>query len=132
FGWRFLFYLGILPVLVTLYMRANLPESTEWDRAKEKGNTAKGISFFQLFSTQWLPVLLTIILFIFSAFMMNWPIQSLLPTYLKSTGFDPVGVGQVMFLANFGYLLGTIWAGFLGDLVGTRRAYIYTLLISLL
>ncbi len=132
FGWRILFYLGILPVFVTLYIRANLPESEEWDKAHEKGSTAQGISFFRLFSTQWLPVLLTIIFFIFSAFMMNWPIQSLLPTYLKSTGFDPVGVGQIMFLANFGYLLGTIWAGFLGDMVGTRRAYIYTLLVSLL
>jgi SHS family sialic acid transporter-like MFS transporter len=130
-GWRVLFYLGIIPVFVTLYMRANLPESAEWDKAKERGNTTKGISFFQLLSGQWLPVLLTIIFFIFSAFMMNWPIQSLLPTYLKTTGFDPAGVGQIMFLANFGYLLGTLWAGFLGDWVGTRRAYIYTLLISL-
>jgi SHS family sialic acid transporter-like MFS transporter len=76
--------------------------------------------------------LLTIIFFIFSAFMMNWPVQSLLPTYLKTTGFDPVGVGQIMFFANFGYLLGTLWAGFLGDWIGTRRAYIYTLLVSLL
>src|SRR5581483_10322330 len=83
-------------------------------------------------SAQWLPVLLTIILFIFSAFMMNWPIQSLLPTYFKSTGFYPAGVGQIMFFANFGYLLGTIGSGFLGDWVGTQRAYIYTLLVSLL
>ncbi|WP_207229458.1 MFS transporter [Ktedonosporobacter rubrisoli] len=131
FGWRVLFYVGIIPVLLTLYMRKNLPENTEWNEKRKQGEASSGISFFKLFSPQILPVFLVVTLFIFSAFLYSWPLQSLLPTYLKSIGYDAVGVAQVMFAANFGTLLGCIFAGFLGDRVGTRHAYIYSLLVSL-
>ncbi|GCE46026.1 SHS family sialic acid transporter-like MFS transporter [Thermosporothrix hazakensis] len=129
FGWRVLFYIGIVPVILTLYMRKNLPEHTEWQQTSTE--KAGGISFFKLFSPRILPVFIAITLFIFAAFLYSWPVQSLLPTYLKSIGYDATGVSQVMFAANFGTLLGCIFAGFLGDRVGTRRAYIYSLLISL-
>ncbi len=43
-----------------------------------------------------------------------------MPTYLKSVGYDPKGVATIMFIANFGTLLGIIAIGFLGDRVGTR------------
>ncbi|GHO42651.1 MFS transporter [Ktedonospora formicarum] len=132
FSWRALFYLGIIPVFLTIYMRANLPESTDWNNAQKAGKNSEGVSFFRLLTPRWLPVFLVMTFFIFSAFMLSWPIQSLMPTYLKSIGYDPNGVGQVMFIANFGYLLGTIFSGFLGDWVGTRNSYIYMWLISLL
>ncbi|HEY4385501.1 MAG TPA: MFS transporter [Ktedonobacteraceae bacterium] len=131
FGWRFLFYIGILPVLLTFYMRKNLPENTEWSEKRARGESTGGISFFKLFSPQILPVFLAVTVFIFSAFLYSWPLQSLMPTYLTSIGYNAVGVSQVMFAANFGTLLGCISAGFLGDRVGTRRAYIYALLASL-
>ncbi len=132
FSWRWLFYIGILPALLTLYMRKNLPENTEWSKQREKGEISGGISFFKLFTPRILPVFLAVTLFIFAAFLYSWPLQSLLPTYVKSIGYDANGVAQVMFAANFGTLLGCIFAGFLGDWVGTRRAYIYALLVSLL
>lgn len=127
FGWRVLFYLGILPALLTLYMRKNLPENTEWSEKRDRGANTSGISFFKLFSPRILPVFLAVTVFIFAAFLYSWPIQSLLPTYAKSIGFDPIGVAQILFAANFGTLLGCIFYGFLGDWVGTRRAYIYAL-----
>ena len=131
FGWRSLFYIGIVPVLLTLYMRKNLPENTEWNEKRAGKESTGGISFFKLFTPRILPVFLAVTIFIFSAFLYSWPVQSLMPTYLGSIGYDANGVSQVMFAANFGTLLGCIAAGFLGDRVGTRRAYIYALLASL-
>lgn len=130
FGWRTLFYLGILPTLLTLYMRNNLPENTEWNEKRSQGANTSGVSFFKLFSPRILPIFLSITLFIFAAFLYSWPLQALLPTYAKSIGFDAVGVAQVMFAANFGTLLGCIFYGFLGDRVGTRRSYIYALIVA--
>ncbi len=131
FGWRSLFFLGILPVVLTVYMRTGLHETAEFEEARQKGETATGVSFFSLFSKKWFPVFLTITIFIFSAFMYSWPLQSLMPTYLKAIGYNSNGVAEILFLANFGTLLGIIAIGFLGDRVGTRRAYIYALVISL-
>jgi SHS family sialic acid transporter-like MFS transporter len=130
FGWRALFYIGILPAFLTLYMRKNLPENTEWNELRKHGTSTSGISFFKLFSPRVLPVFLAVTVFIFSAFLYSWPLQSLLPTYAKSIGYDAVGVSQVLFAANFGTLLGCIFYGFLGDRVGTRRAYIYALIVA--
>ncbi|MCF3963812.1 sialate:H+ symport family MFS transporter [Streptomyces fuscigenes] len=31
-GWRWLFYLGIVPILLSLYLRRSLPEAPEWQR----------------------------------------------------------------------------------------------------
>src|SRR5437763_4144231 len=45
FGWRSLFFLGILPVFLTIYRPTNLRESAEFEEARQKGETATGVSF---------------------------------------------------------------------------------------
>jgi len=128
-GWRALFFLGITPAFLIIFIRRALPESQEWEEAKEKGQTG-GISFFQLFSKRWLPITITLFIIQFAAFGMTWPITSLMPTYLKSIGFDTVGIGQMMFIANLGALFGYWFGGFLADWIGTGKAIIYTILVS--
>ena len=132
-GWRALFFIGIAPAFLTLFIRYFLPESHEWTEAraeaKKEGRTA-GISFFQLFSRRWLPVTATLFIVQFSGFGMTWPITSLMPTYLRSIQYNPIGIGQMMFIANLGALFGYWFGGFLADRIGTARAIIWTILVS--
>ncbi|MDQ0217693.1 MFS transporter [Peribacillus cavernae] len=132
FGWRALFFVGILPAFITLYMRWNVDESREWEEARQKkGNTRKSVSFFQLFSRQWFPILLLMTIFEFAFFGSQWPLLGLMPTYFKDIGYDAVAVSQLMFIANFGGLLGNIALGFVADRIGTRRTFVYTFLVGL-
>ncbi|AZA11325.1 MFS transporter [Corynebacterium gerontici] len=67
---------------------------------------------------------------IFASFMYTWPIQGLLPTYLKDVGMDPDTVANVITFAGFGNAAGYILAGFAGDRFGMRRWYAISIIIS--
>ncbi len=78
------------------------------------------------------PVVVSLMVTVFCAFLYSWPLQSLLPTYLKTTlHYDPGQVADALLYAGFGYAAGSVLAGVLGDRFGTRRAYTVMLIASL-
>ncbi|MFH9617482.1 sialate:H+ symport family MFS transporter [Streptomyces pratensis] len=181
-GWRWMFYLGLIPIAVALWMRRALPEAEEWaSDVADKGarpnpfgplfrtsrlavvNTvlvvAATLSLFMIFTPGggglvpllsavaglslaafavqlggrkgWL-LYVSMIVTLFFAFLYSWPIQALLPTYLKTElGYTTDQVTDVLYFAGFGTMIGCWAAGFLGDWIGARKAYALTLLASL-
>ncbi|MFE1773522.1 sialate:H+ symport family MFS transporter [Streptomyces sp. NPDC059008] len=186
-GWRWMFWIGVLPVLVALWVRRSLPEAGDWKRdvgaptgrpEQERPNPFRplftgrirswanaalaagaSVALFCVFTplgagaAPWLAGVAALCLLafaaqlggrrgwllyvslmatVFCAFLYSWPIQALLPTYLKTgLGYSPAQVTDVMFYAGFGTMAGCWLAGFVGDRFGTRRAYAGTLLASL-
>jgi MFS transporter, SHS family, sialic acid transporter len=178
-GWRWLFYIGLLPVAVALWVRRALPEADDWAErvgaAAERPNpfrplfagprratvntvlavaaTASLYAVFTPLGTGLVPVLSVVaagcltafavqlggrkrwLLFValcgtvFCAFLYSWPVQALLPTYLKTElGYTPGQVSDALYFAGFGTMAGCVATGFLGDRFGTRRTYGWTLL----
>ncbi|MFG2141239.1 sialate:H+ symport family MFS transporter [Streptomyces sp. NPDC048650] len=185
-GWRWMFWIGVLPVLVAVWVRRSLPEAGDWQA--EIGSAAGGraerphpfrplltgrlragcngalavaatAALFCVFTpagagqVPWLSAVAALCLIafavqlggrrgwlrqvslmatVFCAFLYSWPLQALLPTYLKTElGYSAAQVADVMFAAGFGTMAGCWLAGFVGDRLGTRRAYAWTLLASL-
>ncbi|MFC9270038.1 MFS transporter [Streptomyces zhihengii] len=131
FGWRSLFFLGILPVFAALYIRRTAPESPEWEAAAKEGGTDRAFSALALFRRPRLPVTLVLIVVVFLAFCTNWPVSGLMPSYLHSIGYDRETTGDIMFWAGLGTVIGTAASGFIGDRFGTSRTYAGVLLVSL-
>lgn len=181
-GWRWMFYIGLVPIVVALWLRRALPEAPEWSETV-KENKARPNPFRPLFASPGLatvntvlvvvatvtlfavftptgaglvPVLsvlaglsilalavqlggrrswllyVSMIVTVFFAFLYTWPIQALLPTYLKTDlGYSPSQVSDALFFAGFGTMAGCWLAGFVGDWIGTKKAYAFTLLASM-
>jgi len=178
-GWRALFFLGLVPIAVAVWLRRTLPESADWAKATAgerppsmldvlfRGRRAAvnlvlaAVAFAALvlifaqlvsgvlvavlgvlaaavfvaymvqFSKGRWPTGVVVMLVVFTAFLYSWPIQSLLPTYLKSNlGYSPAATSDVLFFAGLGAAAGCWLAGFTGDRFGTARAYWGSLLAS--
>ncbi|MCL2730587.1 MAG: sialate:H+ symport family MFS transporter [Actinomycetia bacterium] len=75
---------------------------------------------------------LALIAVVFVGFLATWPIQALLPTYLKTElHYTPDEVRDVLFYAGFGTVAGCVLAGFTGDRLGAPRAFALSLTASL-
>ncbi|MBM9502961.1 sialate:H+ symport family MFS transporter [Actinacidiphila acididurans] len=179
-SWRVLFWIGVVPVVVAIYLRRRLPEAVEWTAAREAGKsrvsatarlfsgtrkawnlplclvaaiavlvvlrgrsttttlllvalvTACFVAMAVQFARQLWPVVVALMTTVFCAFMYSWPLQSLLPTYLKTNlHYDPGQVSDALLYAGFGYCAGSVLVGRLGDRFGTRQAYVGMLVVSL-
>ena len=116
FGWRPLFLIALLPVLIAIYMRFTIPEPEGWkESVREKAVLRKN---------EWVTVIsepktrLTFLLWIVTALFLQfgyYGVGSWLPTYIVSElGFD--------FKTMAGYLVGTYTAMILGKIVTGRLA----------
>jgi MFS transporter, SHS family, sialic acid transporter len=84
----------------------------------------------QLTGRLW-PMAVALMVVVFAAFLTSWPIQSLLPTYLKTVlHYDAGQVATALTWAGLGYAVGSAVAGSLGDRFGTRTTYVIGLLVA--
>lgn len=179
-SWRVLFWIGIVPVVLAIYLRRRLPEATDWEQARQEGRTrvsatarlfagkaglwtvpvcavvavalvvvlrgqslavtlglvaviiAGFVAMTVQFAQRLWPVMVALMVTVFCAFMYSWPLQSLLPTYLKTDlHYDPAQVSDALLYAGFGYAAGSVLVGYLGDRFGTRTGYVAMLVGSL-
>ncbi|WP_037911003.1 sialate:H+ symport family MFS transporter [Actinacidiphila yeochonensis] len=179
-SWRVLFWIGILPVVLAIYLRRRLPEAAEWQQASQAGRTrfsatrrlfdartrwwsvpvslvaavalvvvlrgepmpatlalvavitACFVALTVRFAGRLWPVVVALMVTVFCAFLYSWPLQSLLPTYLKTDlHYDPAQVSDALLYAGFGYAVGSVLVGYLGDRFSTRAAYVTMLVASL-
>src|SRR5437868_6418136 len=128
FGWRVMFWLGGIPALLALYIRAKVPESEAWrqHRARSVGEIARtaaahGKQFV------YLAVLMTLMMFL------SHGTQDLYPDFLKSEHhIAPAAVSYLAILYNIGAIIGAVIFGHLSESLGRRRSIAAALALSLL
>lgn len=126
YGWNTLFLFGVVPVVLTYFVRRHVKESDEFLAAHKKaGETSEKISFGRLFETprlalQTLGLMLMTIVQIAGYFgLMNW-----LPSIVqKKQGLSVSGSSYWMIATIVGMSIGMMVFGTIMDKIGPRWAF---------
>jgi SHS family lactate transporter-like MFS transporter len=128
FGWRPLFLLSVLPALVTLFIRAAVPESPALERAQKAEQRA---GLWETIQANWGLVLYSVVLMMaFNLF--SHGTQDLYPTFLqKQLHLAPATVSVIIIVANLGAIAGGLSFGFISEKIGRVNAITVAALIAL-
>ena len=124
-GWRLMFFLGGLPALLSLFIRARVKEPDAWhehrmDWASYRRSLPR---FWKRFA--YLVILMTMMNF------MSHGTQDMYPTLLGRLGYGKTGVADLTMLSGLGAILGGLAFGYYSDRTGRRRAMLIAMVCGL-
>ncbi len=126
-GWRPLFFLGGLPALLTLFIRAKVKEPEAWHRSRTDWKTYRRSIFVNWKRFGYLVILMAAVNFI------SHGTQDLYPTYLQlQHGFNPARTSNITMFSMLGAIAGGLIFGYFSDRKGRRRSMVTALSLGIL
>src|SRR3954468_14874753 len=132
FDWRVVFFFGLLPAAVTLWIRKDVPESEMWKAGRVQESAAA--PFRHLFSAKYLRSTIVLLLVNFFGLFGWWGLFTWIPPFLSlpvaqgGRGFSVMNTtGLLVFLNLAGMFPGYISFGFVADKLGRRKAFAFYL-----
>ncbi|MFK8260353.1 MFS transporter [Erwinia sp. AnSW2-5] len=127
-GWRGMFLIGALPILLLPFIYFKVPESPVWLAARERKET---VALLPVLKSHWkLCIYLVLLMACFNFF--SHGTQDLYPTYLKvQHGFDPHTVSIIAIFYNIAAILGGIFFGSLSEKIGRKKAIMIAAFLAL-
>jgi MFS family permease len=132
FNWRYVFFVGIIPAFVTLWIQSSVPESEMW-REKKDCTTAlpnEG-KFTQIFQPRYLKTTIALLLLNFFGMFAWWGLFTWLPPYLSlpvsegGRGFGVMDSTRLLVVLNIvGMFPGYASFGWVADRLGRRASFI--------
>lgn len=139
-GWRAVFFAGLLPAGVTLWIRRGVQESPLWEarRAAAAGGAAQtpSASFDSLLDPRlWGKILLTLLMNSAALFAW-WGLFTWIPPYLAlpvaqgGRGMSVAASSLWIVVMQVGMWLGYVSFGFISDVLGPKKTYVGFLLVA--
>jgi len=127
-GWRPLFFIGGLPALLVLFVRARVQESDVWRETRHETWSHLG----RAIASNWrLFLYLTVLMALMN--MVSHGTQDLYPTFLqRDWGFAPTARAALTAFSQVGALAGGVLCGLYSDRLGRRRTIGVALVLALL
>jgi SHS family lactate transporter-like MFS transporter len=127
-GWRVMFFIGGLPALLSIFVRARVKESEAWHEHK-----ITDWKTYRAAVTQHLRLFGYLVLLIGIMAMMSHGTQDMYPTFLKQQrGYSPQQTAVITMISMIGAIAGGLTFGHLSDRHGRRRSMIWASIGGLL
>lgn len=130
-NWRYVFFVGILPALVTLWIRKDVPESELWKGQRATAATDYRAKMRVLFSPEYARSTVTLLLVNLFGLFAWWGLFSWMPPYLTlpvsqgGRGFSVMNSATLLIVLNLcGMFPGYLSFGYVADWLGRRRAFV--------
>lgn len=143
-AWRWMFVIGVLPALLTLWIRRSIPESALWERTDAQRRAAQQrqsrgaasasdqkltrFTFIGLFAEAEIRrrTILAFLVGLASTFC-YWGISTWVPPYIgavaQGAGMSgPLWISYAGMVFNFGAIIGYVGLGYLADAIGRKPA----------
>ena len=117
-AWRVMFFLGGLPALLSLFIRARVKESQAWHEHRTDWAEYRNVVSRNAPRFLYLVLLMTMMNF------MSHGTQDMYPTLLRTFGYDKARIADITMLSMIGAVLGGLAFGHYSDRSGRRRAII--------
>ncbi len=138
YGWRAVFFFGVLPALLTFWIRRSVEEPALWKTAHQERarSTLSAPGIAELFHRQFLRHTLTTTLMNTSSMFAWWGLFTWIPAYLTlppehgGAGLSILQTSTWVILMQVGMWLGYVTFGFISDWVGRRPTYLAYFLIA--
>jgi MFS transporter, SHS family, lactate transporter len=135
FDWRTMFIIGVLPALLVVFIRSQVPESPVWEH-HQAVRQEKGVSMWEGIWTAIItrPWLFIYLIFLMTAFnSLSHGTQDLFPTFLQGQLKQGVGVtSTITIVANIGAIIGGTLFGYYSQYWGRRRAIIIACIVGII
>ena len=134
FGWRAVFFVGILPAFLTLWVRRHVREPEVWQRAARERKATSTLA--RLFSRDLRPLTIALTLMNACTLFGWWSFNLWLPSYLREPasrgglGLQMLSSSAMIIVMQVGMWFGYITFGFISDRAGRKRTYVTYLLAA--
>jgi MFS family permease len=132
FGWRTVFFVGILPALLVFWIRREVPESEVWLEKRERKDASLRVLLRPDIRRNGLLATAMNALSMFGYWgLFTWiPAYLALPVAQGGRGLDLSATTTWLVVMGIGKWLGYVLFGFAADAFGRRRSYVTYLLVA--
>jgi MFS family permease len=128
-GWRGVFFVGVIPAFFTLWIQRRVKEPEIWKNLRASSERAR-LDFGEIFGKRRLRLTLFVTLMNACTMFAWWGFNLWLPAYLSmpsdqgGIGLSPRTMSGLVIFMQAGMWLGYITFGFISDRFGRKRSYV--------
>lgn len=129
-GWRAVFFVGVLPAIFTVWVRRHVEEPEIWLQSRTVRSEGREASFADIFRGHLLPLTLAITLMNACTMFAWWGFNLWIPAYLSlpiaqgGVGLSTYAMSGLIISMQVGMWFGYVTFGFVGDKFGRKLTYV--------